>query len=131
MNENTTFWELKLRLAELYSEPVSKIDVVKYVHPIDDTNHGKAITDLHFFNEEAIKATRREPRDIPRHELVSLDGKRLSDRFERIVEKWFAGYQHQGLLGLEGLFRLSTENWKGSILKDRTKLEEVIGKYDT
>lgn len=122
MNENSTFWELKLRLAEIYSEPVSKIDVVKYVNPIEDTNNGKAITDLHFFNDENIKVIRREPKEIPRHELATPDNKRLSARFEAIVEKWFNDYQEGGLLTAQGLSRLSSENWRGSIFKDQAKV---------
>jgi hypothetical protein len=96
--------------------------VVKYVNPIEDTNNGKAITDLHFFNEESIKATRREPREIPRHELVTHNNKRLSARFEAIVEKWFADYQEGGLLNAQGLSRLSSENWRGSIFKEMAKV---------
>lgn len=78
MNENNTLWELKGRLSEIYGEPVNKLDVIKYVNPIEDQNNGKALTDLHFFNEEGIKVTRRDPREIPRHELLSPDGHSLS-----------------------------------------------------
>ena len=46
---------------------MGKIDVVKYVNPIEETNNGKAISDLNFFNEETIKVQRREARDIPRY----------------------------------------------------------------
>jgi hypothetical protein len=85
MNENSTLWDLKLKLAELYGEPVTKIDVVKYVNPIDDQNNGKALSDLHFFNEEGIKVTKREPRDVPRHELLAPGGEHLTERLEAIV----------------------------------------------
>jgi len=45
-----TLWRFKQVLAEIYKESVNNIDVVKYVNPIDDTNLGKSLSDIHFFN---------------------------------------------------------------------------------
>lgn len=35
------------------------------------------------------------------------------------------------MLTLEDLRRLSQENWKGSIMKEQSKLQELMAKYDT
>lgn len=131
VNENTTLWEFKGLLAGVYGEAVGRIDVVKYVHPIEDGHNGKSLSDLHFFNEEGVKVQRREPREVPRHELLSGNGQALSERFGAIVEQWFERYRSGEVLTLEDLRRLSQENWKGSIMKEQSKLQELMGKYDT
>lgn len=51
INENATIWDLKVKLSPIYSEPVDKIDVIKYVNPIEETSFSKSLSDLHFFNE--------------------------------------------------------------------------------
>jgi hypothetical protein len=94
VNENITLWDFKGKLAEVFNEQISKIDVVKYVNPIEDVYNGKSLSDLHFFNEEGIKIQKREPRDIPRHELLTPEKEGLSFRFGQIVEKWFNGYRN-------------------------------------
>lgn len=100
VNENTTLWEFKGMLAGIYGEPISKIDVVKYVNPIEDSHNGKSLSDLHFFNEEGVKAQRRDPKEVPRHELLSSNGLALSERFNLIVEKWFDSYKSGEVLTL-------------------------------
>lgn len=50
-SENMTLWDLKNKLAPIFNQPVGKIDLVKYVDPIADSQNGRSIQDLHFFNE--------------------------------------------------------------------------------
>jgi hypothetical protein len=49
---------------------------------------------------------------------------------ERIVERWFNAYQVDGLLTIDALVNLGRDNWKGSLMKERSKLEEILHKYD-
>lgn len=44
VNENDTLWRLKVLLSEVYKVPANKLDVIKYVNPIEDTNQGKSIS---------------------------------------------------------------------------------------
>lgn len=94
INENATLWDLKIKLSPIYSEPADKIDVIKYVNPIEETSFSKSLSDLHFFNEEGIKISRRDPKEIPKHDLVSIDGTALHPKFEKIVQKWFFEYKN-------------------------------------
>jgi hypothetical protein len=50
ISDNETLWTLKRRLAPIYGLHPTKLDVVKYVNPIDDSNLGKTLSDLFFFN---------------------------------------------------------------------------------
>lgn len=43
VNENDTAWTLKTKLAEIIKENPLTIDVIKYVTPVDDGNHGKSL----------------------------------------------------------------------------------------
>ena len=59
VNENLTLWKLKEKLAAIYNESIYQIDVVKYINPLDDSNLGKSLQELHFFNELTIKIQRK------------------------------------------------------------------------
>jgi hypothetical protein len=50
-NENESLWKFKKRLAEIYKVPATKLDVIKYVNPIENSNLGKSLSDLFFFNQ--------------------------------------------------------------------------------
>lgn len=45
-----TLWRFKTLLSEVYNLPASKVDVIKYVNPIEDSNNGKSLSELFFFN---------------------------------------------------------------------------------
>lgn len=81
INENDTLWRLKVALSEVYKLPPEKLDIIKYVSPIGDTNNGKSISELYFFNEEGVKISKKEIKDIPRFELLNEDNESLTDRF--------------------------------------------------
>lgn len=68
-------------LSPVYNVPAEKLDIIKYVNPIDDVNNGKSISQLYFFNEEGIKVSKREPKDIPRFDLLNEDNETMTDRF--------------------------------------------------
>ena len=65
-NENESLWKLKQKLAEIYKIPATKLDVIKYVNPIEDSNLGKSLSDLFFFNQEAIKIQKKDAQNVPR-----------------------------------------------------------------
>lgn len=50
---------LKKRLSEVYQVPATKLDVIKYVHPLEDANLGKSLNNLFFFNEEGAKIQKK------------------------------------------------------------------------
>ena len=59
INENETLWMLKKRLSEVYKLPALKIDVIKYVNPLEDSNLAKSLNNLFFFNEEGVKIQKK------------------------------------------------------------------------
>lgn len=78
INENQTLWKLKVLLAPVYGLPPTSVDIVKYVNPIEQVNHGKSLSELFFFNEEGIKIQKKGPREIPRFELLTEDHEALT-----------------------------------------------------
>ena len=131
VNENMTFWKLKEAVAEGFDEPVHKIDLIKYVYPIDEALNSKSVGDLHFFNEEVVKVQRKDVKPIPRHELLSENKRNLSERFDKIVQRWFEAYNREGVMTLEAWQQLSIDNWKGTVMKDEGRVKAIIEKYDT
>ena len=109
---------MKQKLSTVYGLPPTKLDVIKYVHPIEDANLGKSLCNLFFFNEEPIKIQKKDAKEIPRFELLNDDNESLTDKFERIVDKWFNKYKNdQDIMTIEELIKLGAENWKGSLMK--------------
>ena len=64
---------LKKRLSEVYQISASKLDIIKYVYPIEDSNLGKSLNNLFFFNDEGVKIQKKEAKDLPRFELLNDD----------------------------------------------------------
>lgn len=87
-----TLWDFKIKLADIYEEKPSSIDVIKFINPFEDSNNSKSLQALCLFNEEVIKIQRKTPKDVPRQDLLTSDNQNLSDKFNRIVEKWFHTY---------------------------------------
>ena len=109
MNENDNLWRLKQALSEVYKIPAIKLDVIKYVNPIEDSNLGKSLSDLFFFNQEAIKIQKKDAKDMPRFELLNDDNESLTTRFDKIVDGWFDKYKNEkDIMGIVELLHLGS-----------------------
>ena len=74
---------------------------------------------------------RRDPKDIPRFDLLNEDNESLTDRFDRIVESWFNQFKNEkNILGIEELKKLGAENWRGSLMKEEDKIKHILSNSD-
>ena len=62
--------------------------------------------------------SRKEPKPIHRHDLLTEDKKSLSEQFDKIVEGWFERYNTDGIIRVEDWQKLSIENWRGTVMKE-------------
>ena len=112
-------WKFKNLISDIIKTPPEKIDVIKFVNPIDDGFNGKSLSDMFFYDNENIKISQKMPKPIPKHSLLSNDGDQLSEKFAKIVKKWFDEFKNeQGNLGYEEMKKLSEKNWKGSLFRE-------------
>lgn len=108
------------------------IDVIKYTDPMLDTNHGRSLVELIFYDNENIKITRKAVKPIPKEDLFNEDTSDVSPKFERIITLLFHAYKSKEVDGLrpEDLERLSKEKWRGSLFKERARLDKVFEDHD-
>lgn len=58
-------------VSDIIEEQPEIIDVTKFSDPIKDSNNGKSISDLFFYDNETIKVGKKSPQMIPRCNLLN------------------------------------------------------------
>ena len=97
-SENCTVWKFKNLIGEIIGDSPTNIDVIKFVNPVDDAYNGKSLSDMFFYDGEAIKIAQKGAKLIPKHSLMNSSGEDISEKFCMIVQKWFREFcQHDRL----------------------------------
>lgn len=98
-NENQTLWNLKRKIMQAIGQRIEDIDVIKYSDPIPDTNHGKSLTELLFYDNESIKIDKTKPKVIPKGNLLNDDKTDVSQKLEKVIQIYFNFYKNKEING--------------------------------
>ena len=61
---------------------------------MSDTNNGKSLTELLFYDNESIKIAKKPTKPLQRSDLFNKDKSDLSEKFEAIIKNFFNQYRN-------------------------------------